>query len=93
MNGAPPEVPAAKNLWGLRPLGFWLWDSRRGFIHHDTRSAFPHIVPVYTALSLQRSLPAYARVKQARVPNAYDPKALRLEVSRQQRAIVVGAKH
>lgn len=30
--------------------------------------------------NIQRSLPAYARVKQARVPNAYDPKALRLEV-------------
>ena len=32
-------------------------------------------------LSLQRSLPAYARVKQSRVPNAYDKTALRLEVS------------
>ena len=29
---------------------------------------------------LQRSLPAYARVKQSRVPNAYDKTALRLEV-------------
>ena len=29
---------------------------------------------------LQRKLPAYARVKQARVPNAYDKTALRLEV-------------
>ena len=29
---------------------------------------------------LQRKLPAYARVKQARVPNAYDRTALRLEV-------------
>ena len=29
---------------------------------------------------LQRKLPAYARVKQAKVPNAYDPSALRLEV-------------
>ena len=28
----------------------------------------------------QRSLPAYARVKQSRVPNAYDKTALRLEV-------------
>ena len=28
----------------------------------------------------QRPLPAYARVKQARVPNAYDKTALRLEV-------------
>jgi proto-oncogene C-crk len=28
----------------------------------------------------QRKLPAYARVKQARVPNAYDKTALRLEV-------------
>lgn len=30
--------------------------------------------------SIQRKLPAYARVKQARVPNAYDKTALRLEV-------------
>ncbi|KAL7646896.1 UNVERIFIED_CONTAM: hypothetical protein RMT77_002153 [Armadillidium vulgare] len=30
--------------------------------------------------SLQRKLPAYARVKQTRVPNAYDKTALRLEV-------------
>lgn len=28
----------------------------------------------------KRKLPAYARVKQARVPNAYDKTALRLEV-------------
>ena len=28
----------------------------------------------------QRKLPAYARVKQARVPNAYDKTALKLEV-------------
>ena len=31
-------------------------------------------------LYFQRSLPAYARVKQSRVPNAYDKTALRLEV-------------
>lgn len=31
-------------------------------------------------LYLQRKLPAYARVKQARVPNAYDKTALKLEV-------------
>jgi len=30
--------------------------------------------------NIQRPLPAYARVKQARVPNAYDKTALRLEV-------------
>ena len=30
----------------------------------------------------QRSLPAYARVKQSRVPNAYDKTALRLEVKK-----------
>lgn len=29
---------------------------------------------------IQRKLPAYARVKQARVPNAYDKTALKLEV-------------
>jgi len=29
---------------------------------------------------LNRSLPAFARVKQARVPNAYDKTALKLEV-------------
>ena len=32
-------------------------------------------------LYFQRSLPAYARVKQSRVPNAYDKTALRLEVT------------
>ena len=32
------------------------------------------------SLPFQRKLPAYARVKQARVPNAYDRTALRLEV-------------
>ena len=30
----------------------------------------------------QRMLPALARVKQARVPNAYDKTALKLEVSK-----------
>jgi len=30
--------------------------------------------------NIQRSLPAYARVKQSRVPNAYDKTALRLEI-------------
>uniref|UniRef100_A0A5S6R5D6 Adapter molecule Crk n=1 Tax=Trichuris muris TaxID=70415 RepID=A0A5S6R5D6_TRIMR len=30
--------------------------------------------------SIQRKLPAYARVKQARIPNAYDKSALRLQV-------------
>lgn len=29
---------------------------------------------------MQRKLPAYARVKQARVPNAYDKTALKLEI-------------
>ena len=32
------------------------------------------------SLFLQRKLPAYARVKQTRVPSAYDKTALRLEV-------------
>ena len=31
-------------------------------------------------LFLQRRLPCYARVKQAKVPSAYDPKALHLVV-------------
>jgi len=31
-------------------------------------------------VQIQRKLPAYARVKQARIPNAYDKSALRLEV-------------
>ena len=34
----------------------------------------------FSFLSFKRKLPAYARVKQARVPNAYDRTALRLEV-------------
>ena len=36
----------SQNPWGLRPLGFWPWDCPRDSIHHDTPSAFPHIVPV-----------------------------------------------
>ena len=38
------------------------------------------ILLFYHNLHFQRSLPAYARVKQSRVPNAYDKTALRLEV-------------
>jgi proto-oncogene C-crk len=33
-----------------------------------------------TPNNIQRVLPAYARVKQSRIPNAYDKTALRLEV-------------
>jgi len=40
-------------------------------------SETPHKRPL---VNVQRQLPAYARVKQARVPNAYDRTALRLEV-------------
>ena len=40
------ERSAAKNPWGLRPLGFWPWDLPRDSIHHDTPTAFPHIVPL-----------------------------------------------
>jgi len=36
--------------------------------------------PKSKLVNVQRQLPAYARVKQARVPNAYDRTALRLEV-------------
>ena len=47
VNGVPWEV-----LWlkpsGLRLLRFWPWDFPRDSIHHDTPSAFPHIVPVYS---------------------------------------------
>ena len=32
----------------LRPLVFWSWDFPRDSIHHDTPSAFPHIVPLHT---------------------------------------------
>ena len=37
-----------QSLRGLRPLGFWPWDFPRDSIHHDTPSAFPRIVPLYT---------------------------------------------
>ncbi len=37
-------------------------------------------VSIILLLLFQRKLPAYARVKQARVPNAYDKTALRLDV-------------
>jgi len=42
---------------------------------HSSQDSKPRHAP-----SVQRSLPAYARVKQSRVPNAYDKTALRLEV-------------
>lgn len=35
---------------------------------------------MFCSLLQQRKLPAYARVKQARVPNAYDKTALKLEI-------------
>lgn len=38
------------------------------------------VLNIFFSCSTQRKLPAYARVKQARVPNAYDKTALRLEV-------------
>ena len=37
--------PAAKNPWGLQPLGFWPCDLPRHHINHNTPSAFPNIVP------------------------------------------------
>lgn len=40
---------------------------------------FVSIIQMHS-LFFQRKLPAFARVKQARVPNAYDRTALRLEV-------------
>jgi len=46
-----------------------------GLPHHQGQDTKPRQVT-----SVQRSLPAYARVKQSRVPNAYDKTALRLEV-------------
>ena len=34
--------------WGLQPLGYCPCDFPRDSIHHDTPSAFLHIVPLYT---------------------------------------------
>jgi len=48
---------------------------QNGVSTHSSQDSKPRHAP-----SVQRSLPAYARVKQSRVPNAYDKTALRLEV-------------
>ena len=39
-----------------------------------------YVFVIDTLFCSQRKLPAYARVKQVRVPNAYDKTALKLEV-------------
>ena len=44
------------------------------------KTLFPSKCVLLCIETFQRSLPAYARVKQSRVPNAYDKTALRLEV-------------
>ena len=45
---SPLGGPAAKNPRGLRPLRFWPLDLPGKSILHDTPSAFPYIVPLYT---------------------------------------------
>merc|ERR1719414_1845852 len=48
--------------------------------NHDQTGAVTNGTRQNKPSNIQRKLPAYARVKQARVPNAYDRTALRLEV-------------
>jgi len=47
-------------------------------LNHNNSGLTPN--KPHKPVNVQRQLPAYARVKQARVPNAYDRTALRLEV-------------
>ena len=46
---------------------------------YKTRENYDVTIKILSSI-FQRQLPAFARVKQARVPNAYDRTALRLEV-------------
>lgn len=55
-----------------RPAGGNDNHEQSGTVHNGTKQN--------KTSNIQRKLPAYARVKQARVPNAYDRTALRLEV-------------
>lgn len=52
--------------------------SNKSFDHHNPPPASSPSNPIRS--NLQRRLPCYARVKQAKVPSAYDHTALRLEV-------------
>lgn len=52
--------------------------SNKSFDHHNPQPASSPSNPVRS--NLQRRLPCYARVKQTKVPSAYDHTALRLEV-------------
>lgn len=45
-----------------------------------TATSQPTTTTVTRRSNIQRTLPAFAKVKQARVPNAYDKTALKLEV-------------
>lgn len=50
-------------------------------VPHAETTASPATTTTVTRRSnIQRTLPAFAKVKQARVPNAYDKTALKLEV-------------
>jgi len=51
-----------------------------GTDNHESAGVVPNGTKQNKTSNIQRKLPAYARVKQARVPNAYDRTALRLEV-------------
>ena len=48
VNEIPQEVPQSKKHQVLRPLGFWPCDLHRDSVHHDTPSAFPHIMQELT---------------------------------------------
>ncbi|EFN76830.1 adapter molecule Crk [Harpegnathos saltator] len=49
-------------------------------VPHETTAGQATTTTVTRRSNIQRTLPAFAKVKQARVPNAYDKTALKLEV-------------
>lgn len=61
-------------------LDVMIYDLHNAFLPIKSLKSFDINEFQTRSLSLQRKLPAYACVKQARVPNAYDKTALKLEV-------------
>ncbi|KAH8351789.1 hypothetical protein KR084_011196, partial [Drosophila pseudotakahashii] len=54
--------------------------THEGLLDEDTSTSTQLLGSTLKRTDLNRKLPAYARVKQSRVPNAYDKTALKLEI-------------
>lgn len=66
-------VPYVQKYEGSQPLQSCLREGHSPAVSHTQEATIRRT-------NIQRKLPAYARVKQVRVPNAYDKTALKLEV-------------